>query len=177
MHTPDFSTLEYLKTGNAKQQHAYAVLTQLGLFKTLKNYEPLLAGTIPINIDLPHSDLDIVCQCTSSTDFQQTVTHHYKNLDRFEVRKTNKQGLDTLICSFYFKEIKIELFAQDRPSKEQHAYRHMLIEHEILCAKGEPFRQKVILLKKQGLSTEHAFAELLGISGDPYEALLSFKLE
>lgn len=48
----------------------------------------------------------------------------------------------------------------------------MLIEHQILLEKGESFRQEIISLKKQGIKTEPAFAQLLGLSGDPYEAIL-----
>jgi hypothetical protein len=58
----DFTTIDYLKNGNAKQRRAYEVLTKHKLFEKLKYYPPILAGTIPIEIDIEGSDLDIICE-------------------------------------------------------------------------------------------------------------------
>jgi hypothetical protein len=55
----DFSTIEYLKTGNPRQIRAYEVLIQNKIFFNLAEFDPVLAGTIPINIDIENSDLDI----------------------------------------------------------------------------------------------------------------------
>ena len=52
----------------------------------------------------------------------------------------------------------------------------MLIEHEIIKTRGESFRQEIIRLKRLGLITESAFAELLGLVGNPYEALLAYNV-
>ena len=51
----------------------------------------------------------------------------------------------------------------------------MIIENEILKEQGEEFRKKIIELKIQGYKTEPAFAKLLQLSGNPYEAILNFK--
>jgi hypothetical protein len=53
----------------------------------------------------------------------------------------------------------------------------MIIEHRVLIEKGEKFRQEIIKLKRQGLKTEPAFAKLLGLDGNPYEALLKLRFE
>jgi hypothetical protein len=50
----------------------------------------------------------------------------------------------------------------------------MITEFRILQLRGEEFRHDIIALKKSGLKTEPAFASLLGLSGDPYEALLNY---
>ncbi len=52
---------------------------------------------------------------------------------------------------------------------------HMLIENEILIEKGIKFRKIIIDLKSNGIKTEPAFANLLGLTGNPYLELL--KLE
>ncbi|HRF37192.1 MAG TPA: DUF4269 domain-containing protein, partial [Saprospiraceae bacterium] len=54
----------------------------------------------------------------------------------------------------------------------QNAYRHLLIEARLLEERGPEFRQQIIELKQQGVKTEPAFARLLGLEGDAYEALL-----
>ena len=51
------------------------------------------------------------------------------------------------------------------------------MEHRVLLAKGEEFRQEVINLKRQGWKTEPAFAKLLGLNGNPYEELLKLRFE
>ncbi|MNY83296.1 hypothetical protein D3C86_2259750 [compost metagenome] len=48
----------------------------------------------------------------------------------------------------------------------------MYVEYNLLSIHGEQFRQHIIELKKQGLKTEPAFAQALGIKGDPYLELL-----
>lgn len=52
----------------------------------------------------------------------------------------------------------------------------MLVEHQILAQKGKDFRAKIIDLKKMGIKTEPAFAQLLGLQGDPYKSLLKLEL-
>ncbi|REC53934.1 DUF4269 domain-containing protein, partial [Chryseobacterium piscium] len=47
----DFTKLDYLKIGNKKQKRAYEVLTKYKIFEVLEYYSPILAGTIPIEID------------------------------------------------------------------------------------------------------------------------------
>jgi hypothetical protein len=59
---------------------------------------------------------------------------------------------------------------------EQVAYRHMVVEWNILAANDDNFRGEIIRLKKSGMKTEPAFAQLLQLDGDPYQALLSYSL-
>jgi hypothetical protein len=58
----DFTTIDYLKEGNDRQKKAYEVLLKYKIFEKLSNYSPLLAGTVPIEIDIEGSDLDIICE-------------------------------------------------------------------------------------------------------------------
>lgn len=43
------------------QQKAYQVITDHAILEKLAQYNPILVGTIPINIDIEESDLDIIC--------------------------------------------------------------------------------------------------------------------
>ena len=58
----DFTTIDYLENGNEKQKRAYKVLSKYQIFEKLKDYSPILAVTIPIEIDIEGSDLDIICE-------------------------------------------------------------------------------------------------------------------
>ena len=84
-------------------------------------------------------------------------------------------GVDSLVCNFTIEEFSVELFAQNVPTKLQNAYRHMIIEYDILEQKGEEFRKQIINLKEKGWKTEPAIAELLGLKGNPYLELLNYK--
>lgn len=81
---------------------------------------------------------------------------------------------ESVVCNFKTDDFEIEIFGQNIPPKQQNAYRHMLIEHQILQEKGEGFRLKIIELKRTGYKTEPAFAELLNLKGNPYLALLKY---
>ncbi|WP_343643838.1 DUF4269 domain-containing protein [Chryseobacterium sp.] len=57
---PDFTRIDYLKDGNERQKRAYEILTKYRVFEKLKDYSPILAGTVPIEIDIKGSDLDLI---------------------------------------------------------------------------------------------------------------------
>lgn len=80
-----------------------------------------------------------------------------------------------MVASFQLDDFSIELFGQNIPTRQQPGYRHMLVEYRLLQDYGEDFRQQIIQLKQQGIKTEPAFAQVLGLPGNPYEALLLFE--
>jgi hypothetical protein len=168
----NFDTIAYLQHGNPKQQEVYKTLISSGVMDALSLYDPLLVGTIPINIDIEDSDLDIICNYEDSSEFSGNLITLFHDLDDFEVIEDIEN--DAIIARFTIDGFKFEIFAQDVPVKEQLAYKHMLIEHEILAKHGEAFRQEVLNLKRQGLKTEPAFGVLLGLDKDPYEELLHY---
>lgn len=102
-------------------------------------------------------------------------------LDEFSAKKklTTKlmmiQKRPTLVCRFIQQDFPIEIFCQPVPVKQQLAYRHMVIEHWLLQTHGPAFRQRVLELKQDGMKTEPAFAAVLNLEGDPYQALLKFE--
>ena len=67
-----FLTLDYLRNGTPRQQAAHQALTELQITTHLRPYKPVLAGTIPIDIDIPDSDLDIICQVLPLKNDQDT---------------------------------------------------------------------------------------------------------
>lgn len=56
----DFTEIDYLKNGNERQKKAYEILTKYRILEKMKDYSPILAGTVPIEIDIKGSDLDII---------------------------------------------------------------------------------------------------------------------
>lgn len=171
----DFTTIEYLKSGNERQQRAYQILSKYHLFEKLKEYSPVLAGTIPIEIDIEGSDLDIICEVDMrfEEDFLADLmkSKYIPNHKEIKVNHLVLDGEKCITLNFMLEEFPIEIFGQNKPSTDQNAYRHMIAEYKILQERGENFKQKIIELKKQGMKTEPAFGLLLGLE-NPYEDLL-----
>lgn len=44
----NFENLEYLKTGNYRHRQAYLILTKNHILLRLRQFDPILVGTIPI---------------------------------------------------------------------------------------------------------------------------------
>lgn len=172
----DFSNIEYLKIGNPKQNRAYKILKENKIMEVLSEFDPILAGTIPINIDIENSDLDIICYWKNKTEFIATISSLFGNKTEFKIWESIIDERESVVANFKIDDFEIEIFGQNIPTKNQNAYRHMIIEHEILESKGENFRLEIIKLKQNGYKTEPAFGELLGLKTNPYLELLKYKL-
>lgn len=170
----DFTSIDYLRHGTLRQREAYKVLLNNKIIEKLSGYTPTLAGTIPINIDIAGSDLDILCYYKDADTFAATLKSGFANYKTFRVVQTIINGTETILANFYCHGFEIEIFGQPIPVIEQAGYRHMVIEHYILIKYGEAFRQKVVALKEAGYKTEPAFGKLLDLKGDPYKALLNY---
>lgn len=172
----NFDDIKYLQHGTKRQQQAYSVLTNNQILSKLSRFTPILVGTIPINIDIENSDLDVICCFTEKQDFLETITDNFRNERDFSIKVL--QSLDTtatIVVNFVVDNFEIEIFGQTIPTKQQFAYRHLIVEYNLLKEYGEKFRQQIIELKLQGYKTEPAFAIVLGLTGDPYIELLKFE--
>lgn len=172
----DFSNIEYLKNGNQKQRNAFKILTQHKILSNLAEFDPILVGTIPINIDIEKSDLDIICYWKNKANFIEKIMFFFEKEAEFNIREVFINDRDSVVANFKIEDFEIEVFGQNIPTKDQNGYRHMLIENEILQSKGNDFRSEIIKLKQNGYKTEPAFAFLLGLKGDPYTELLEYKI-
>ena len=171
----DFENIEYLKHGSARQREAYATLTKNHILSTLKGFDPILVGSVPININIERSDLDIICTFAGKQEFIKTLTNQFRNKDKFNIREIPDTDSPAVVANFFADNFEIEIFDQPIPTKQQLAYRHLLVEKKLLNEYGSKFRQQIIHLKRQGHKTEPAFAIALGLKGDPYTELLKFE--
>lgn len=169
----DFTKIDYLKSGNERQQKAYQLLSKHSFFEKLKAYSPILAGTIPIEIDIEGSDLDIICEVDLNfeEDFLNDILNCIPQDTGIKVEYLILNGEKCMTINFMLEDFPIEIFGQNKPSAQQNAYLHMMAEYRILQEKGEGFKQKIIQLKQQGMKIEPAFGVLLGLE-NPYEDLL-----
>jgi hypothetical protein len=169
----DFGNINYLKNGTIRQQAAFDCLNSLNLFNILENYEPLLTGTIPIDIDLPESDLDVICSAQDLNEFHSLVKQHFGSLKAFKIRSGYFADTPNVVANFYYKDFEIEIFCQPISSKKQNAYVHMIVEHRLISSAHSSVKQELRRLKALGWKTEPAFAHLFELKGDPYQALLN----
>lgn len=135
----------------------------------------MLTGTIPLGIDTPSSDLDICCEVYDIEQFIQRARGQYGYHEEFKYRSSTHQSVPTVIISFKYQHWPIEIFGQALSTQQQYAYQHMLIEYRILDLANSRFKEKIIQLKRDEVKTEPAFSQLLGLPGDPYEALLNLE--
>lgn len=170
-----FQGIGYLKDGNERQQLAYQELMALNIMQDLADFEPILVGTIPIDIDLPNSDLDVICSCNCHKRFTHYVKGLYQTKNNFAIESKWINGQWSTIANFRGTHFEIEIFAQTALTTEQDAYRHLLIENDLLQLHGASFKQQIRALKGKGIKTEPAFATLLGLAGNPYQALLTLE--
>ncbi|GEM_PF-193705 len=164
--------LNDLLHGSARQRAAYRVLQQLRIFEVLRDYDPLLVGTIPLGIDVAGSDLDIICEAYDLDAFERAVRTAFGKMVGFTLRRKRINDLPVLVAKFIHDGFPVEIFGQPRPVCEQHACRHLIVEARLLALGGEDARRAIRRLKREGLKTEPAFARYFGITGDPFARLL-----
>lgn len=169
-----FDSIQYLQGGNPTQQLAYQTLNSAGIMESLNEFAPILAGTVPIAIDLPSSDLDILCWHPDLDYLGKHLENHFASLPKWKIYRFSTREGPCIIANFCLPHFEVEIFGATIPTKEQYGYLHMLVEEQILKEKDEEFRLQVLALKSAGMKTEPAFAHLLNLHGDPYEALLDY---
>jgi hypothetical protein len=167
-----WTDIVHLKLGSDRQRDAYQALVELDLFAVLADYDPILAGSIPLGIATAESDLDIICFADDLDACARLLEAMYGDEEAFSLTRRDKNGLPTLICRFHYRRFDVEVLAQPRPIEEQNAYRHLVAESRLLREGGDEALQAIRQLKVQGMKTEPAFGEYFCLEGDPYQALL-----
>ncbi|MBC9795637.1 DUF4269 domain-containing protein, partial [Sinomicrobium weinanense] len=150
----DFEDITYLKTGSEIQKKTYQVLTEHSILKQLNAYDPVLAGTIPLDMAIEDSDLDIICYWEDKETFIRNLKDCFGNYPGFLLKTKTISGSDTVLARFDADGFKIEVFGQDIPVCEQAAYIHMIAEDSLLQERGKIFRQRILDLKRKGHKTE-----------------------
>lgn len=173
----DFKDITYLARGSVRQRQAYALLKRTQILLRLEQFCPVLVGTVPLAIDIEGSDLDIICCFTELERFKKKLVDEFGRDQDFELQIPKQIKPPAIVARFFKAGFEIEIFGQGIPTQEQFAYRHLKVEHALLKRQGPAFKQRIVDLKRQGLKTEPAFAQALGLTGDPYRALLELEGE
>lgn len=149
-------------------------LARSGVIEALADFDPHVAGTPPLGIDLPSSDLDILCHASDADRFMHAIWSAFADCPDFSIRQwtdSDRPVIATFACAGW----PFEIFGQARPVRQQYGWRHFCMERRLLALGGAPFRAAIIAARGRGIKTEPAFAQVLGLPGDPYRALLDLE--
>ncbi|MFB2552451.1 DUF4269 domain-containing protein [Ensifer soli] len=153
-----------------------AVLPALDPEGALSPFDPHVAGTPPLGLDLPESDIDILCHAPEPDRFAATVWRTQSGRADFALWQWRGAGRP-VIARFAAFGWTIELFAAPEPVRRQPGWRHFAVERRLLDRGGLALRARVMALRRAGMKTEPAFAAVLGLAGDPYRVLLDLDAE
>ncbi len=154
--------------------HYLEALERTEVLSKLAAFDPHVVGTPPLSLDLLTSDIDIICFAPDADSFTCAVWNAFGMRPGF--RMWQKIGLDRpVVANFADAGWLIELFGQASPISEQCGWRHFLVERKLLALGGSNFRAAVMAQRNNGMKTEPAFAAVLSLDGDPYQALLNLE--
>jgi hypothetical protein len=146
------------------------------LLAPLEPFHPLIAGTFPLGLYTRSSDLDVLCEAQDLARFDEVVRSAFGHLEGFTLTRTALTP-PASIARFSLHRTPVEVFAQPLPVYAQHAFRHLVVEGRLLRLGGAPLRERVQALKQRGIATEPAFAQVLKLEGDPFDAVLKLEHE
>lgn len=132
---------------------------------------PNIAGTPPLNLDVPTSDIDILCYAPDPCRFTSAVWNSFGSRPDFSIWQWSRTDRPVL-ARFKAHGWHLEIFGQARPVAEQAGWRHFVIERRLLALGGQTLASAVMVFRQNGLKTEPAFAAALKLVGDPYQTLL-----
>lgn len=161
----------YLRSGNPRQRLAADTLDSLALDAIPGIQAWALAGTVPLDVDLPDSDLDILVCADNPAAAREELVARFSQMPGFSAWAHGREH-DAWCVAFDHRNYPVEFFIQNTPLRWQRAFRHLLAEYLLLDRHGEDLRRRIHGLKASGVKTEPAFAQALGLDGDPYLALL-----
>jgi len=136
----------------------------------LAGFDPRIAGTLPLGVSLPGSDIDILCHAPEPDEVADRLWRACERLPTLNLRRWTEAGRP-LVATFAIGGSPVEVFASPIEVDRQEGWRHFLAEGRLLALGGDALRARVMVLRQGGAKTEPAFAAALGLRGDPYAEL------
>jgi hypothetical protein len=149
-----------------------SILDRLGIFTKLSSFDPHWVGSIPLDIHGPDADADICCTGGDLAVFGQAIERTFEHLPNFSISPNTHAGEDSIISSFSFEDLPVEIYGRARPVETHESYIHWLAGDRLLGLAERRLRDDVRATKLTGLKTEPAFAKCLRLGGDPYAEML-----
>lgn len=143
-------------------------LSRTGLlaFVQTRGFAAAIAGTHPLDLALPSSDVDILVHCPNPEALVRDLQQQFGgNADG----NTSEQTLSLSADGFRF-----EVFVSTLPLEAQNGFLHLRAEARLVAVTGDWCKAPLRALKQAGYSTELAFAKFFGIdlsAGNEFAAL------
>ena len=154
-----------------RQRAAEDALQRSQIMRSLAAYSPTVVSTIWAGLDIASSDIDVVCQYTDQEQFKTILTSACSHFPGFNIVDNHEY----VVARFTADQFEIEVFASALPIDQQAGYIHFLVMQRLVELGGAEFQAAVRSLKRSGLKTEPAIAQLLHLAGDPYEAVAALR--
>ncbi|MDI7865133.1 DUF4269 domain-containing protein [Rhizobiaceae bacterium n13] len=142
-----------------------------GILRQLADFDPHVAGTLPLDVHTGTSDIDILCHAPDDERFSELLWSCFGGEGDFRMWQWSGSGRPVL-ASFRAHGWEFEIFGAGVPVAEQSGWRHFEVERRLLALGGPAFRDAVMALRGKGVKTESAFWAALGQTGDPYQGML-----
>ena len=170
----DWRDMSYLQGGTERQRSAYGSLRESRVLEILGDYDPVLSSTVCVDVDIPSSDLDVICEAHDLEAFSTFLSTVFGTFRGFSLRRSDRSP-PAVVAQFFHGSWEYEIFGQNLPVERQAAFRHLVQIDRVLGIGGAAWREAIRTLKLCGLKTEPALARCLGMEGDPYEGVLSLE--
>lgn len=154
-----------------KNNFIYKRVSDSRILSVLKEFDPLIAGTFPLELNNKDSDVDLILNCNDLKLLSQILNESYGNLEDFKEDNLSVRNIPSYIANFSFESVKFEIFAQDKPSVQQRAYVHFQTQEQLLKLGGQKLKNEVLKLRNDGLKTEEAFCKALNLTGDVFNRI------
>lgn len=160
-----------------KSEKIWKAIQDSKVLTLFKEKNALIAGSFPLDIATTISDVDVLIKESDLPKLRTFLEYQFSTQADFKIIEEDVDDLPSLICQFQFQGIPFEIFAQNRETVKQLAYVHFQVEERLLKYGGDALRSRVRGERSVGIKTEHAFANLLSLPGDPYVTLAGLKFE
>lgn len=146
----NFLTIDYLEHGNEIQHNVFHLLRNHQILEKLDTYKPIVVGTIPIEINIENSDIDIIGETSNFEKATNHLTENFSHYIEFKIDQLINNNETCLTCNFRIDTFEIEIYLENKIPTEQNAYRHMLIEAKLLENLTNHSKTKSSNLKRMG---------------------------
>ncbi|WP_241984207.1 DUF4269 domain-containing protein [Aliidiomarina sedimenti] len=156
---------------NSKIVRAEKAIHVSEVLNKLQSYSPEVVSTIFVSLDTSESDIDIVCTYQEQEAFIEEFESAYSGYEAYSLSPRNDHALGRFHCNQFL----FEVYASKTPVQLQAAFRHYQVMKRLVKVGGNEFIDRIRQLKESGLKTEPAICRVLGISGEPYAAVLELE--
>jgi len=156
---------------SSKIAKAENAISQSRIVEILEEYSPQIVSTILVEFDTDQSDIDVVCEYHQQSVFASAISNSFQNYESYSLNVYAERVIGRFkVAGFLF-----EVYGTSIPVTQQLAYRHYQVMQRLARLGGAPIKQKIRCLKRSGLKTEPAISQILGLKGDPYNAVLELE--